>query len=79
MSKKESSWRGVVDLLEANQLLKYIPEAVLTLNSCANMYKQVRRRTISCCAQLEKTKTTHKYKTHNRGKDAIYNQNGVGD
>ena len=27
MSKKESRWRGVVDLREANQLLKYIPEA----------------------------------------------------
>ena len=37
MSKKESSWRGVVDLSEANQLLKYKPEAVPTLNSCDNM------------------------------------------
>ena len=39
MSKKESSWRGVVYLPEANQLLKYIPEAVPTLNSYANMCK----------------------------------------
>ena len=37
MSKKESSWRGVVDLPEANQLLKYIPEAEPTLNSYDNM------------------------------------------
>ena len=40
MSKKESRWRGVVDLREANQLLNYIPEAVPTLNSYATMYKQ---------------------------------------
>ena len=33
----ESRWRGVVDLPEANQLLKYKPEAVPTLNSCDNM------------------------------------------
>ena len=37
MSKKESSWRGVVDLSEENQLLKYKPEAVPALNSCDNM------------------------------------------
>ena len=37
MSKKKSSWRGVVDLPEANQLLNYKPEAVLTLNSYDNM------------------------------------------
>ena len=37
MSKKESSWRGVVYLPEANQLLKYIPEAEPTLNSYDNM------------------------------------------
>ena len=37
MSKKESRWRGVVDLREANQLLKYIPEAEPTLNSYDNM------------------------------------------
>ena len=37
MSKKKSSWRGVVDLPEANQLLKYKPEAVPTLNSRDNM------------------------------------------
>ena len=66
------SWSRVVDLPKANQLLKYKPEAVSTLNSYANMCKQVRRNTISCCAQLEKTKTTNKYKTHNRGKEAIY-------
>ena len=40
MSKKESSWRGVVDLPEANQLLKYKPEAVPTLNSYDNMCGQ---------------------------------------
>ena len=54
MSKKESSWRGVVGLPEAFLLLKYIPEAVPTLNSYADMCKQVRRNTISCCAQVEK-------------------------
>ena len=32
-----SSWRGVVDLQEANLLLKFIPEAVTTLNSYANI------------------------------------------
>ena len=37
MSTNKSSWRGVVDLLEANQLLKYIPEAVPTINSYDNM------------------------------------------
>ena len=37
MSKKESSWRGAVDLPEANLLLKYIPEAVPTINSFDNM------------------------------------------
>ena len=37
MSRKESSWRGVVDLPEANLLLKYIPEAVPTINSYDNM------------------------------------------
>ena len=37
MSKKESSWRGVVDLPEANQLLKYKPEAVPILNSYDTM------------------------------------------
>ena len=37
MSKKESSLRGVVDLPEANKLLKYIPEVVPTLNSYDNM------------------------------------------
>ena len=31
------SWRRVVELPEANQLLKYIPEAVPTLNSYANI------------------------------------------
>ena len=31
------SWRGVVDLSEANQRLKLIPEACPTLNSYANM------------------------------------------
>ena len=33
MSNKENSWRGVVDLPEANLLLKYIPEVVPTINS----------------------------------------------
>ena len=33
------SWRGVVDLPEATQLLKYLPEAVPTLNPCANTCK----------------------------------------
>ena len=37
MSKKESSWIGVVDLLEANLLLKFIPEVVPTLKSYDNM------------------------------------------
>ena len=37
MSKQEISWRGVMDLPEANQLLKYKPEAVPTLNSYDNM------------------------------------------
>ena len=32
------SWRRVVDLLKANQLLKYIPEAVSTLKSYADMH-----------------------------------------
>ena len=31
-------------------------------------HQQVRRNTISCCAQVEKKKTTNKYKTRNRGK-----------
>ena len=34
--QKESSWRGVVDLPEAIQLLKYILEAVPTINSYDN-------------------------------------------
>ena len=72
MSNQESSWRGVVDLPETDPLLKNIPEAVPTLNSNAVMCKQVRRNTISCYEQVEKTKTTNKYKTHNRGKEAIY-------
>ena len=37
MSKKESSWREEVDLPEANQLLKYKPEAALTLHPYDNM------------------------------------------
>ena len=37
MSKKESSWRGGVDLPDVYQLMKYIPEAVPTLNSYDNM------------------------------------------
>ena len=36
----ESSWKGVVDLPEANQLLKYKPKAVPTLNSFDNMCEQ---------------------------------------
>ena len=40
MSKKESSWRGVVDLPEANQLLKNKPEAGPNLNSYDNMFVQ---------------------------------------
>ena len=35
--RPKCSWRGVVNLPEANQLLKIIPEAVPTLNPCANM------------------------------------------
>ena len=34
------SWKGVVDLPEANQLLKYRPEAGPTLNSYANLCNQ---------------------------------------
>ena len=37
MSKKERSWRGVVDLPEANQLLKYKPESEPTLSSYDTM------------------------------------------
>ena len=37
MSKKESSCRVVVDLPEANQILKYKAEAVLILNPHDNM------------------------------------------
>ena len=37
MIKKESIWRGVVDLPEANRLLKYKPEAAPTLNPSDNM------------------------------------------
>ena len=37
MTKKESSWRGVVNLPKADLLLKYIPEAVPTINSYDKM------------------------------------------
>ena len=60
---------------EANQLLKFIPEAVPTLNSCAHM---MRKNTISCLRTIRKNKddlvnTNYKYKTQYRG------NNGVGD
>ena len=65
------SWIRVVDLTKANQLLKYLPEAVPTLNSMLTCANKMRKKTISCCTQLEKTKTTDKYETHYRGKEAI--------
>ena len=71
------SWRGVVNLPEANQLLKIIPEAVPTLNPCANMCQyDVCKNTISCWRIIRKNKddlakTINKYETH-RGKEAIY-------
>ena len=53
MSQKKSSWRGAVDLPETNQLLKFIPEAVPTLNSCVHM---MRKYTISCLHTIRKNK-----------------------
>ena len=53
MSKKKSSWRGAVDLAEANQLLKFILEAVPTLNKCAHM---MHNNTISCLRTIRKNK-----------------------
>ena len=53
MSKNKSSWIGAVDLPEANQLLKFIPEVVPTLNSCAHM---LRKNTISCLQTIRKNK-----------------------
>ena len=58
-----------MDLLEANQLLNYKPEAVPTLNSymitCA---QKMRKNTISCLRTIRKNKddlanTTHKNET----------------
>ena len=61
------SWRRVVDLPKANQLLKYITEAVPTLKLYANMCKQYAQEYY---LQLEKTNTTYEYETHYRGKEA---------
>ena len=56
MRKKESSWIGVLDLPEANKLLKYIPEVVPTLNSYDNMCAHERKNTISCLRTIRKNK-----------------------
>ena len=66
MSKKESSWRGVVDLPAANQLLKYITEAVPTLNSYANMCKHDTQEYYFLLRTIRQKKTTYKYETHYR-------------
>ena len=51
MSRKESSWRGVVDMPDANQLLKYKPEAVPNLNSYDNMCARI---LFPVCAKFRK-------------------------
>ena len=79
MSKKETSLRGVVDLPEENQLLKYIPEAVHTLNSYANMCKYDAQEYYFLLHTIRKSKTTYKHKTHYKGKKAtvlVINTNG---
>ena len=65
------SWRRVVDLPEANQLLKYIPEAVTTPNSMLRCTNKMPKNNIFFCAQLEKTKTTLVSTRHTRGKEPI--------
>ena len=68
MSTKESRWREVVDLWEANQLLKYIPEAEPTLNLYDNMCTDDAQEYYFLFAHNYKNKddlgnTTHKYDT----------------
>ena len=59
MSKKESSWRGVVDSPEASQLLKYIPEAVTTLNLYDTMFtKDAQEYYFMLVLYYKKTKMT---------------------
>ena len=53
---------------EANQLLKYIPEAVPTLNSYANMCRNDVQEYCFLLFRFKKTKTTYKYETHYRAK-----------
>ena len=64
--------RRVVDLVEANQLLKYIPEAVPTLNSYANMCRQDAQEYYFLLRTIRKTKTTYNYETDSLGKESIY-------
>ena len=68
-----------MDLPEANLLLKYIPEAVPTINSYDNMCKN----TISCLRTIRKNKddlanTTYKYETQDRVNSSdIHNDNTI--
>ena len=78
--QKKSSWIRAVNLPEANQLLKFIPEVVPTLNSCAHM---MRKNTIFCFRTIITNKddlanTSYKYKTQYVG-NVIDIYNGVGD
>ena len=65
--------KRVVDLQEADQLLKYIPESVPTLNSYANMCKHdAQEYYFPLCTIRRRKKTNYKFETHYRGKEAIY-------
>ena len=67
-------------MLEANQLLKYLPEAFPTLKAYLNVCKQdVQECYILLCKIKREKKTTYKYETNYRGKEAIYIYNSVGD
>ena len=63
------SWRRVVDLPSTTEAYNGSCTYSNHMLTCADT---MRKNTVSFCAQLEKTKTNYKYKTHYRGKAAIY-------
>ena len=75
------SWRRVVDLQEASQLLKYIPEAVPTLNSYANMCRHDAQEYcfLLCTIRKKQRLLINTKLTTGAKKQYIYIYNGVGD